>query len=149
MLMAEGKIVFHGPRIQILEFFEGCGFRCPERKGVADFLQEVKSRNDQAQYWYRTEHAYTYVSVGTFSEKFKESPFWKNLEEEISEAFFKSKIHDDSISFNIYSISKWNLFNACMSREFLLMRMNSFIYIFKSVQVAFCTSVLLSSVTNP
>lgn len=42
ILMAEGKIVYHGPRSHILEFFEECGFRCPERKGVADFLQEVK-----------------------------------------------------------------------------------------------------------
>lgn len=41
ILMAEGKIVYHGPCSRILEFFEGCGFRCPERKGVADFLQEV------------------------------------------------------------------------------------------------------------
>lgn len=41
ILMAEGKIVYHGPRSHILEFFESCGFRCPERKGVADFLQEV------------------------------------------------------------------------------------------------------------
>lgn len=43
ILMAEGKIVYHGPRTRILEFFESCGFRCPERKGVADFLQEVTS----------------------------------------------------------------------------------------------------------
>lgn len=43
ILMAEGKIVYHGPRSHILEFFESCGFRCPERKGVADFLQEVTS----------------------------------------------------------------------------------------------------------
>ena len=41
ILMAEGKIVYHGPRDNVLEFFEGCGFRCPTRKGVADFLQEV------------------------------------------------------------------------------------------------------------
>lgn len=41
MLMAEGKIVYHGPRSYICKFFEDCGFRCPERKGVADFLQEV------------------------------------------------------------------------------------------------------------
>lgn len=41
ILMAEGKIVYHGPRESVLGFFEGCGFRCPERKAVADFLQEV------------------------------------------------------------------------------------------------------------
>ena len=41
ILMAEGKIVYHGPRIDILNFFEECGFNCPERKGEAEFLQEV------------------------------------------------------------------------------------------------------------
>ena len=42
-----GHIVFHGPRDDVVEFFESCGFRCPERKGVPDFLQEVTSKNDQ------------------------------------------------------------------------------------------------------
>jgi hypothetical protein len=30
-----------------MSFFESLGFRCPERKGVADFLQEVTSLRDQ------------------------------------------------------------------------------------------------------
>ena len=42
-----GNIVFHGPREDVVEFFESCGFQCPERKGVPDFLQEVTSVNDQ------------------------------------------------------------------------------------------------------
>jgi hypothetical protein len=33
-----------------MEFFNQLGFACPERKGIADFLQEVTSRKDQAQY---------------------------------------------------------------------------------------------------
>lgn len=41
ILLSEGQIVYQGPRQHVLEFFESCGFRCPERKGTADFLQEV------------------------------------------------------------------------------------------------------------
>ena len=41
ILMAEGKIIYHGPRYEALNFFEECGFICPERKAAADFLQEV------------------------------------------------------------------------------------------------------------
>ena len=41
--MSEEKIVYHGPRDHVLEFFEDCGFRCPERKAVADFVQEVSA----------------------------------------------------------------------------------------------------------
>ena len=42
-----GHIVYHGPVGSVLDFFGSLGFRCPERKGVADFMQEVVSRNDQ------------------------------------------------------------------------------------------------------
>lgn len=41
ILLSEGQIVYQGPRTNVLEFFEGMGFKCPERKGIADFLQEV------------------------------------------------------------------------------------------------------------
>lgn len=41
ILLSEGQIVYQGSRQHVVQFFESCGFRCPERKGVADFLQEV------------------------------------------------------------------------------------------------------------
>ena len=41
ILLTDGKIVYQGPREHVLEFFESTGFKCPQRKGVADFLQEV------------------------------------------------------------------------------------------------------------
>jgi ABC-type multidrug transport system ATPase subunit len=41
ILLSDGQIVYQGPRESVLEFFEFVGFKCPERKGVADFLQEV------------------------------------------------------------------------------------------------------------
>lgn len=40
-VLSSGKIIFHGPRELVLPFFEGLGFACPERKGIAEFLQEV------------------------------------------------------------------------------------------------------------
>ena len=45
ILLSEGQIVYQGPREFVLEFFEACGFRCPERKGTADFLQEVSEQS--------------------------------------------------------------------------------------------------------
>ncbi|KAH9676826.1 ABC transporter G family member 37 [Citrus sinensis] len=131
ILMAEGKIVYHGPRDHVLAFFEDCGFRCPERKGVADFCR----RKDQAQYWLHTELPYSYFSVDMFSKKFKESPLVKKLDEELLVASDKSKSHKNAISFSVYSLSRWELFKACMSRELLLMRRNSFLYIFKTTQL--------------
>ncbi|XP_021298773.1 pleiotropic drug resistance protein 1-like, partial [Herrania umbratica] len=40
ILLSDGRVVYQGPREHVLSFFESTGFRCPERKGVADFLQE-------------------------------------------------------------------------------------------------------------
>jgi len=42
ILIAEGEIIYEGPRDHVVEFFETMGFKCPPRKGVADFLQEVR-----------------------------------------------------------------------------------------------------------
>ncbi|XP_044483311.1 pleiotropic drug resistance protein 3-like isoform X2 [Mangifera indica] len=144
ILMAEGKIVYQGPRNQIVKFFEDCGFRCPERKGVADFLQEVISRKDQAQYWYRTEVPYNYVAVDMFCRKFKKSSLGKKLREDLSVPFDKLKNHKDALSFDMYSVSNWKLFKACMSREFLLMKRNSFIYAFKTIQIIVIATIAMT-----
>jgi len=56
ILISEGQIVYQGPREHIIEFFESCGFRCPERKGTADFLQEVYLPNHQFFFNYRKQY---------------------------------------------------------------------------------------------
>ena len=131
ILMAQKKIIYHGPRDRVLEFFEDCGFKCPERKGVADFLQEVISIKDQPQFWHCNDIPYTYISVDAFRTKFESSR--KLDEEDVS----KSHLDDDDVSMlDTDSVSKWQVFKACASRELLLMRRNSFIYVFKTAQVS-------------
>nr|VDD05757.1 unnamed protein product [Brassica oleracea] len=130
VLMDKGKIVYHGPRDQVLSFFEECGFRCPERKGVADFLQEVISRKDQGQYWLHQALPYSFVFVETFSKRFKDLETGRKLEEALSKPYDRSETHNDSLSFNAYSLPNWELFRACLSREFLLMKRNYFVYLF-------------------
>ena len=71
-----------------------------------------------------------------FSKKFKESPLVKKLDEELLVPYDKSESHKNAISFSVYSLSRWELFKACMSRELLLMRRNSFVYVFKTTQVS-------------
>ncbi|XP_074311760.1 pleiotropic drug resistance protein 3-like [Silene latifolia] len=143
IFMSEGKIVYHGPSNRAVEFFENCGFSCPQRKGVADFLQEVISRKDQAQYWCRSE-PYTFTSVDVFCEKFKASPFGKSLFEEVSQSHVKTEADDRAIAFCKFSLPKWELFKTCLSREFLLMRRNSFIYIFKTIQLIIMALVTMT-----
>ncbi|OVA16670.1 ABC transporter-like [Macleaya cordata] len=144
ILMAEGKIVYHGPRSHVLEFFEHCGFRCPERKGVADFLQEVISERDQEQYWYHTEQSYSYVTVDQLLKNFKEYSIGQKLDEELSEPYEKSQCHKNAISFSIHSMSKWELFRACFARELLLMKRNLFLYLFKFAQLSIIALITMT-----
>jgi ABC-type multidrug transport system ATPase subunit len=41
IFLSEGQIAYQGLREHVLKFFESCEFKCLERKGTADFLQEV------------------------------------------------------------------------------------------------------------
>ncbi|XP_020241545.1 pleiotropic drug resistance protein 3-like [Asparagus officinalis] len=144
ILMAEGKIVYHGPRNEILNFFQECGFKCPKRKGEAEFLQEVLSRKDQEQYWSHPQEPYHYVSVNQFREKFKASIVGHKLEEDLSKPYDKSQCHESALSFSIYSLAKWELFKACMARELLLMKRNSFVYIFKTTQLSLTAIITMT-----
>ncbi|KAJ1292575.1 hypothetical protein BS78_01G000500 [Paspalum vaginatum] len=135
ILLSEGYIVYHGPRENILEFFESAGFRCPERKGVADFLQEVTSKKDQQQYWYLDQEQYRYVSVPDFAERFKSFHVGQQMQKELQIPFEKSKTHPDALTTRKYGLSSWESLKAVMFREQLLMKRNSFIYIFKITQL--------------
>jgi hypothetical protein len=135
ILISEGYIVYHGPRENILEFFESSGFQCPERKGVADFLQEVTSKKDQQQYWYREQEQYRHVSVPEFAERFKSFHVGQQMLKEMQIPFEKSKTHPAALTTKKYGISSKESLKAVMSREMLLMKRNSFIYIFKLSQL--------------
>ncbi|KAL6558457.1 hypothetical protein OROMI_018807 [Orobanche minor] len=41
ILFSEGQIVYQGPHEAVNEFFLSMGFKCPSRKIVADFIQEL------------------------------------------------------------------------------------------------------------
>ena len=57
LLMAEGHVIFHGPKEDVLPFFEGLGFKLPARKGIGDFLQEVTIMNSSCKTNYVTSRA--------------------------------------------------------------------------------------------
>lgn len=144
ILLSEGQIIYQGPRENVLEFFEYMGFKCPERKGVADFLQEVTSKKDQEQYWFRENQLYRYVSVPEFAESFNSFHIGQQLSEDLRVPYDKSKTHPAALVTKKYGISNRDLFKACLSREWLLMKRNSFIYIFKAFQLIFMATVSMT-----
>ncbi|VAI77392.1 unnamed protein product [Triticum turgidum subsp. durum] len=135
ILLSEGQIVYQGPRDCVLEFFESCGFRCPERKGTADFLQEVTSKKDQEQYWADKQRPYRYVSVSEFAQTFKRFHVGLQLENHLSVPFDKSRSHQAALVFSKHSVSTRELLKASFDKEWLLIKRNSFVYIFKTIQL--------------
>ncbi|XP_052489081.1 pleiotropic drug resistance protein 3-like isoform X2 [Gossypium raimondii] len=144
ILMDEGKIVYNGPKSDVQEFFEYCGFKCPPRKGLADFLLEVLSQKDQAQYWFHRDQPHSYVSTDKFIAAFKEFLAGQRLNEELYAPFKITEDHKNALSFNIYSFEKWELFKACLTREWLLTKRNSFLYMFRSAQLVSLSLIVVT-----
>ncbi|XP_015873783.3 ABC transporter G family member 31 [Ziziphus jujuba] len=147
LLLSEGYVVYQGPRAEVLEFFEGLGFRLPPRKGVADFLQEVTSKKDQAQYWADPSKPYKYIPVPEIAKAFNNSRFGKAIESTLATPYDKSKSHPSALAKTQYAVSTGELFRACFVREILLIKRHSFLYIFRTCQVAFvgfvCSTMFL------
>ncbi|XP_052175461.1 pleiotropic drug resistance protein 2-like [Diospyros lotus] len=135
ILLSDSQVVYQGPRDNVLEFFEFMGFKCPDRKGVADFLQEVTSKKDQEQYWFRKNQPYRYVSVAEFAEAFNSFHIGQQVAADLHVPFDRSRMHPAALVTEKYGISKRELFKACFDREWLLMKRNSFVYIFKTTQI--------------
>ncbi|MBA0604820.1 hypothetical protein Godav_017455, partial [Gossypium davidsonii] len=137
MFLSEGYMVYQGPREDVLEFFESLGFKLPPRKGVADFLQEVTSKKDQAQYWVDPSKPYEFIPVSKMADAFKNSRFGRSLESTLNVPYDKSRIHPSALSKTKYAAPKWELLKSCFAREKLLITRHRFLYIFRTCQVCF------------
>ncbi|KAL4180863.1 hypothetical protein AMTRI_Chr12g234470 [Amborella trichopoda] len=131
ILLCEVQVVYHGPRESILDFFHMMGFRCLERKGVADFLQE-----DQEQYWFDKNQRNRYIPVQEFADAFQSFHVGREMQSGLSVPYDKSKCHPAALVRNKYGLTKMELFKACFDREVLLMKRSAFIFIFKAIQIA-------------
>ncbi|KAL1532411.1 transcription factor [Salvia divinorum] len=143
VLLSDGHVVYQGPREYVLEFFESMGFKCPDRKGVADFLQEVTSRKDQQQYWAAKEKPYRFVSGRDFAEAFQSSVVGRRLGEELAVPYDKSKNHPAALTTKKYSLGNKELLKACAQREILWTKRNSFVYSFKIFQLCTMAAVTM------
>ncbi|KAL3650918.1 transcription factor [Castilleja foliolosa] len=144
VLLSDGQIVYQGPRENVLDFFESMGFKCPQRKGVADFLQEVTSKKDQAQYWARRDEPYRYVSVSEFARAFQSFTIGKKIGGELAIPFDKTKSHPAALTTEQFGLGKKELLKACAEREILLMKRNAFVFYFKIFQLTFMSLIALS-----
>uniref|UniRef100_A0A0E0C4J0 ABC transporter domain-containing protein n=1 Tax=Oryza meridionalis TaxID=40149 RepID=A0A0E0C4J0_9ORYZ len=160
ILLSDGQVVYQGPREHVLEFFEFMGFRCPARKGVADFLQEVfkidstdisefvekvTSRKDQGQYWCRRDRPYRFVPVKQFADAFCSFHVGRSIQNELSEPFDRTRSHPAALATSKYGVSRKELLKATIDRELLLMKRNAFMYIFKAVNLTLMALIVMTT----
>ncbi|KAA8523067.1 hypothetical protein F0562_009490 [Nyssa sinensis] len=144
ILLCEGHIVYQGPRDAALDFFAFMGFNCPERKNVADFLQEVISKKDQEQYWAVPDRPYQYIPVVKFAEAFRSYHAGKSLFEELDAPFDRRYNHPAALSTSQYGMKRSELLKTSFNWQLLLMKRNSFIYVFKFIQLLLVALITMS-----
>ncbi|KAI3468284.1 hypothetical protein Pfo_024947 [Paulownia fortunei] len=143
ILFSEGHIVYQGPRESAVEFFAFMGFKCPSRKNVADFLQEVISEKDQQQYWFLN-NRYNYVPIAKFVEGFKSFRVGNLLVLELAIPFDKRYNHPAALSTKTYGVTRAKLLRISLSWQMLLLRRNSPVFIFKFIQLLLIILIMMS-----
>ncbi|KAG6614448.1 ATP-binding Cassette (ABC) Superfamily [Phytophthora cinnamomi] len=86
-MIHEGHLVYHGPRIDILDYFRERGFTCPPRVDPADFLIEVTSGRGQRYANGNVEPKNLPVTAEDFNNLFCESSIYKKTTDAIAKGF--------------------------------------------------------------
>ncbi|CAI6008518.1 unnamed protein product [Closterium sp. NIES-65] len=145
LLLAEGHVIFHGPREDVLPFFNSLGFQCPPRKAEADFLQEVLSVKDQGQYWANTEQPHRFIPAQALAAAFSDTQRAKEQQAQLSTPFPKESSPKGALEHRQYVLTAREIFDAMVQRQLLLFKRTSFIYfasIAKIILMALVTSTV-------
>lgn len=96
----------------------------------------MTSRKDQEQYWAHEHEQCRYVSVDKFAEAHKSFRVGRKVERELTVPFDRLRNHPAALARFKYGANKTELLKACLSREATLMKRNTFLYVFKIIQVS-------------
>lgn len=97
----------------------------------------MTSKKDQKQYWLHKDEPYRYITAKEFYEAYQTFHVGLRLKDDLAKPYEKSRSHPAALTTEKYGISNKELLKALVAREILLMKRNSFVYIFKSFQVSF------------
>ncbi|KAL3160198.1 hypothetical protein ABBQ32_010959 [Trebouxia sp. C0010 RCD-2024] len=135
MLLSEGNLVFHGPREQVVPFFESMHFFVPERKAVSDFLQEVTSKKDQKQY-YRGKGKWEYMPVVGFAKAFDQTEMAQGTRGALAQPYQAPNPKcEEALIQHKYALNGLQRWKALMQREFTLIKRTIVVYKAKSFQI--------------
>ncbi|KAK8682900.1 hypothetical protein V6N13_038980 [Hibiscus sabdariffa] len=108
------------------------------------FCAQVLSKKDQQQYWSVPFSPYRYIPPGKFAEAFRSYQTGKNLHEELSIPFDRRYNHPAALSTSRYGVKRSELLKTSFDWQMLLMKRNSFIYIFKFIQLFIVALITMS-----
>ena len=75
---------------------------------------------------------------------FKSFTIDQQLTFDLQVPYDKSKAHSAALVKEKYGLSNWELFRACYSREVLIMKRHSFVYVFKTVQITIMSVIAMT-----
>ncbi|CEG47929.1 atp-binding cassette superfamily [Plasmopara halstedii] len=87
LMINEGHMVYHGPRTEILDYFNSLGFVCPPRVDPADFLIEVTSGRGHRYSNGTVPRKELPVTSEDFNQHFCQSSIYHKTHEAISKGF--------------------------------------------------------------
>ncbi|KAJ0959677.1 hypothetical protein J5N97_000669 [Dioscorea zingiberensis] len=115
ILLSGGQVVYQGPRENVLEFLRSMGFKCPRGRALL-----------------------------TSSKSFSVIPCGWKLADELATPFDRSRNHPAALTTSDFGIGKMELLKTNISMEWLLMKRNSFVYIFKIAQLIILGAIAMT-----
>ena len=149
LVLADGRLVYFGPRDQVVPFFTSLGFVKPPRAAAADFIQQCLSPVDQRGVWgggRSGSEPYSPVSITSMVAAFHSSPFSAAQEAKLAERGAACALPEDDnmagggldpgalLPRRPYALPWWGMARANAWRDILFLRRNSFVYIFRTMQ---------------
>ncbi|KAK9815874.1 hypothetical protein WJX72_011087 [[Myrmecia] bisecta] len=122
LLLSEGHIIYHGPRPEVMKWFNSLGFSCPEKKGIADFLQEVTSPKDQLVLRTDQSAAGVYMPVSEFDKAWRGSEAFRATLAALQQPYDKSRSHPLALAKTRYAISGYDALKANIWRHRILQK---------------------------
>ncbi|DBA97183.1 TPA: hypothetical protein ACH3X1_014944 [Trebouxia sp. C0004] len=145
MLLSQGQLVYHGPREEVMPFFNKLGFACPKAKGDADFLQDVTIQKGQAQFRKDKSGKHDYMTVKEMAAAFYQSEKGRSALEAAEAPYKGTQRQTDSLVTTQYGLNWQQALKACMKRELKLVyrdRFNLYSRTFQITYLAFLSATL-------
>lgn len=138
MLMAGGRIVYHGPFDEAEAFAQSLGLKRPPGMAVQEFLQNIFSETDQKEFWADGSRPYEHITPETAQRSFSATADGRMLSEAVSSPYRPSEEDErrtEVLEKNKYALPSLQLYSICMRREWKLVKRSRGFMVFRLIQV--------------